>query len=424
MRSILLALVLLFSSSSFADNYVWKAVLNGTVWGTGASPAAACAAVSAQVGQTVSAVKQPNGTFYCKFPDGRGEWVVGRSGTNCPNADDTYNDATGECVPAPNMCASKAGESVSWGLSVTGYLTNGNQSGIGDTGNIDGCQVSISSFTCSPANDGSNVGYCQGIGTFTGEKGNTGTPSLGGPGAGQDPDPPQDTCGTGYSWSGSVCVPNPPHECDPSTGEVCSPSNPDNPGGGDDGGDDGGDGDGDGGSGGGGSGGGSGDGSGGGSGDGSGDGSGGSGGEGGTGDGDGDDGDDDKPTVTGDACGSELKCSGDAIQCAILKKNKEQLCQWNYDATTKQQIESTADGAQYKLGESTVSVGTGFTDGTSASRWLSSSCPSPKRFSAMGKSYQLSWQPVCDFSTSLAPLIVAMAGIFFAVYVGRGLGGQ
>lgn len=33
-------------------------------------------------------------------------------------------------------------------------------------------------------------------------------------------------------------------------------------------------------------------------------------------------------------------------------------------------------------------------------------CPEPKNFTVMGKTYQLSWNPLCDFARSIRPLIL------------------
>jgi len=81
-------------------------------------------------------------------------------------------------------------------------------------------------------------------------------------------------------------------------------------------------------------------------------------------------------------------------------------------------------GEGYQLAESTVNIGSSFNEAATASRWLGASCPSPKTVSILGITHSLSWQPVCDFASAMSNIIVALAGIFFAVYVGRGLGGS
>lgn len=136
-------------------------------------------------------------------------------------------------------------------------------------------------------------------------------------------------------------------------------------------------------------------------------------------------GEEEKPesSVGGESCSAELNCSGDVIQCAILRKNKEMQCAWDYDKA-KPQIEAAVQGSEYQLGTSSVNLGNSFNEGASAARWLGSSCPPDRSFSVTGHSFSLSWQPLCNFASSLSYVIVAMAGLFFAVYVGRGLGGQ
>lgn len=71
-----------------------------------------------------------------------------------------------------------------------------------------------------------------------------------------------------------------------------------------------------------------------------------------------------------------------------------------------------------------VDVGSMFTEGT---RFLPSGCPPPESVSlttAGGRTFQFSYEPLCQLATDLSYLIVAAAGIFFAVYVGRAVGGE
>jgi hypothetical protein len=42
----------------------------------------------------------------------------------------------------------------------------------------------------------------------------------------------------------------------------------------------------------------------------------------------------------------------------------------------------------------------------------------------MGRSYTISWEPVCRFAKAIGPLIVMLASIFFAVSIGRALKGS
>ncbi|MGE9763348.1 virulence factor TspB C-terminal domain-related protein [Pseudomonas sp. PDM20] len=133
----------------------------------------------------------------------------------------------------------------------------------------------------------------------------------------------------------------------------------------------------------------------------------------------------DKDEVTGDQCGQPLSCSGDVIQCAILKQQKQSRCDWNYE-DAKAGIESELAKDEYQVTEDEHDMSGLFQQAIGASRWLPSACPAPERGSLHTRgagSVQLSWQPTCDFASGVGPFLVAAASIFFAVYVGRGIGG-
>ncbi|WP_312723689.1 virulence factor TspB C-terminal domain-related protein [Stutzerimonas nitrititolerans] len=363
-----------------------------------------------------------------------GSAIIGRQGDGC--TDGTYDNTINGCVPnpEPNLCESTVGSIINHEHKLKDSVHGSDR--VEPPGSVcaNSCTYTFqyivnNIYVYSSGTPSGVFGSYQYRGNgfeCSGDDYN----APGNPGGTTDPDetPPPDpdnNCPSGYVWNGTFCSKEPPKPCDPEVevggcGET--PTDPEPGDGGDDGegGEDGDDGDGDGGSGGDGSGG---DGSGG---DGSGgDGSGGDGSGGdGSGDGDGKD-DEEKPdsSVGGESCDSTLSCEGDAVQCAILRKQKEQLCAWDY-SKSKADIEQAVQGPAYQLAESTVNLASSFNDGANASRWLSSGCPSPKTFSVRGVSYSITWQPVCDYASALSNLIVALAGIFFAVYVGRGLGGS
>ncbi|MDS9631987.1 virulence factor TspB C-terminal domain-related protein [Pseudomonas aeruginosa] len=128
--------------------------------------------------------------------------------------------------------------------------------------------------------------------------------------------------------------------------------------------------------------------------------------------------------VSGDeSCDAVIACDGDAIQCAMLKQEKKQTCAWDYEKA-KGTIESEIAKPEYQLTETTINTGELFNAGISASRWLPSACPAPKVISlSSGPSQTFSWEPECQMASSLAPIIVGLASLFFAVYVGRSIGG-
>ncbi|MGE8297146.1 MAG: virulence factor TspB C-terminal domain-related protein [Pseudomonas sp.] len=137
----------------------------------------------------------------------------------------------------------------------------------------------------------------------------------------------------------------------------------------------------------------------------------------------GEDGEAKPSTVGGESCATELRCEGDAIQCAILRKQKDQVCQWKFDSEVQSQVEASLSGPGYQLDEKQVGVGSLFTEALNQGRWLPSTCPAARSINIMGRSYSFEWQPLCHFAESIGPLIVALASIFFAVFIGRGIKG-
>lgn len=229
------------------------------------------------------------------------------------------------------------------------------------------------------------------------------------------PPDPDNKCPAGYIWNGTFCSPSTPPP-DPTDPDPVDPTDPDSDGDGDgDGGDTGGGDTGGGDTGGGDTGGGD---------------TGGGGPGNGTGDGEGqcdpatDPNKCGQSSVSGEACNVDLKCEGDAIQCAILRMNKDQVCQWTYDANVKKQIADEMAGEAYQLEESSIPVSGLFSDALNKGRWLPQTCPAPQTINVMGNSYSFSWEPLCRFATAMAPIIVALASIFFAVYIGRALKGS
>ena len=130
------------------------------------------------------------------------------------------------------------------------------------------------------------------------------------------------------------------------------------------------------------------------------------------------------PTVGGESCSTELRCEGDAIQCAILRKQKDQVCQWKYDSDVQAQVQAAVSGEGFSLDEKQVGVSTLFSDALREGRWLPSSCPASRSLTILGRSYSFEWEPLCRFAESIGPLIVALASIFFAVFIGRGIKGS
>lgn len=128
--------------------------------------------------------------------------------------------------------------------------------------------------------------------------------------------------------------------------------------------------------------------------------------------------------VTGESCDVPVACQGDAIQCAILRQQKEEVCatqkamDWEGN---KQQVTDAVQGEQYQVKEEVIEAPSFIASGT---RFLTSSCPAPRRVSLLaGANVEMDFAPFCSFAEGIAPVIVSCALLFAALYVGRGVGG-
>lgn len=124
------------------------------------------------------------------------------------------------------------------------------------------------------------------------------------------------------------------------------------------------------------------------------------------------------------ACDMPATCSGDAIDCAVLQEEKTQRClaEDNSDYLKhKDEVEGQLGADKYQLDSETVNVPS-LLDGST--RFLPSSCPQPTTVSLnSGQSLSFDYSPFCSFASGLAPVVVALALLFGAIYVGRAFGG-
>lgn len=128
-------------------------------------------------------------------------------------------------------------------------------------------------------------------------------------------------------------------------------------------------------------------------------------------------------------CQAPIACSGDAIDCAVLQQQKEQRCLAEEMADfegNESDIEAMFEGEKFDLdeGEGDIEVPSFIQQGT---RFLPATCPQDKSFNlstAGGRTFALSFEPLCQAASDLSGLFVAVATIFAALYVGRAVGGQ
>lgn len=133
-------------------------------------------------------------------------------------------------------------------------------------------------------------------------------------------------------------------------------------------------------------------------------------------------------TATVGGCDGGFSCTGDAIDCAILKQQKEQQCyaeeMGDFDGK-KSEVEGLFQGENFELNEGSgdVEAPSFITQGT---RFLSPSCPPDRvvNLSMAGRSVGLSFQPLCTFASALGPFLVAVTAVICALYVGRSVGGN
>lgn len=140
-------------------------------------------------------------------------------------------------------------------------------------------------------------------------------------------------------------------------------------------------------------------------------------------------GEEEKSSVSGDGtCGAAPSCSGDAVQCAMLRQQHTMRCQQEEQDDFpghKNDIKSLFQGERFQVEEgSETDVSSLFNTGT---RFLPASCPPDSNFSLTtngGRSFGISYLPLCQLATDMGYLIVVAASLFFAIYVGRGVGGE
>lgn len=144
----------------------------------------------------------------------------------------------------------------------------------------------------------------------------------------------------------------------------------------------------------------------------------------------GDDGEEEEEqsSVTGgDKCDSPPVCNGDAIQCAILNQQYITRCNaedlYDYEKH-KDEIEQLVTGSKFELQDTSIVEMSSFVTGHT--RWLSSTCPADETMSLRtngGRTFSLSYLPLCNAADAIAPLIVIIATLLATLYVGRGAGG-
>lgn len=138
-------------------------------------------------------------------------------------------------------------------------------------------------------------------------------------------------------------------------------------------------------------------------------------------------GEEEQGSVSGGACDTPLQCDGDPIQCEFVRQTKLHRCyaeeQGDFQKN-KQDIEQLLSNPNYQQqDDQTIEIPSFISNNV---RFLSPGCPQDENFTLSvngGHSFSFSYQPLCTVATNFSFLIVAVAAIFAAIYVGRSFGG-
>jgi hypothetical protein len=138
-------------------------------------------------------------------------------------------------------------------------------------------------------------------------------------------------------------------------------------------------------------------------------------------------------SYSGLTCNENFTCTGDAVQCAQLQIANMSRCASETATNYPGQLGQVEGFLASESTNSTLDEGAGDIDvaalfnGPGQARFLPSTCPVAESFNlqlAGGKTFEFSYLPLCQFAIDLSYLIVVVASLFFAVYVGRSVGGS
>ncbi|MDD0841493.1 virulence factor TspB C-terminal domain-related protein [Pseudomonas sp. Gutcm_11s] len=129
----------------------------------------------------------------------------------------------------------------------------------------------------------------------------------------------------------------------------------------------------------------------------------------------------------GDCESNTFACAGDAIDCAVLREQHKQTCFAEEQAdfpNKRNDIESLFQGDDFELKEAEIEAPSII---SGATRFLPAGCPPPETVSlslGSGRNLEFRYEPFCRLATDLSWMIVAVASIWAAIYVGRAFGGE
>ena len=129
-------------------------------------------------------------------------------------------------------------------------------------------------------------------------------------------------------------------------------------------------------------------------------------------------------SFSGFECDKAVSCTGDAIQCAIARIEKKQLCLSEYNDSDIQGIISS-NSQMAPLGTlpgDSLDIHVG--DFLETDEYVTSDnqCPDPISFSVLGTEYHISLNPLCDLASYISYFILFATWFSMSVILAKSLG--
>jgi hypothetical protein len=123
------------------------------------------------------------------------------------------------------------------------------------------------------------------------------------------------------------------------------------------------------------------------------------------------------------ACGDVFVCSGDSIACATAQLQKIEMCNGvrnsDYNGKGREVVADILKDPKGDLEEGEIHLASII---SGHARFLPSSCPPAQSFTVYGRQFAFKNDLFCNFAISMSWLVVAMASLTAALYIGQSFG--
>jgi hypothetical protein len=123
------------------------------------------------------------------------------------------------------------------------------------------------------------------------------------------------------------------------------------------------------------------------------------------------------------ACGDVFICSGDSIACATAQLQKIEMCNGvrnsDYNGKGREVVADILKDPKGDLQEGEIHLASII---SGHARFLPSSCPPAQTFTVYGRQFAFKNDLFCNFAISMSWLVVAMASLTAALYIGQSFG--